>query len=325
VPIYNAAPYLEKCIESLMHQTLDDIEYIFINDASTDESACILSQVIKKYPHRYSKVENLDTNGGISNARNIGLSKATGEYVTHCDSDDWVDPEMYETLYHIASEHCADIAACNFINEYEHSSKTYSQPYSTNMEDNIRSLLDGSIFPSLWSSIIKRELIKNQGLQFPKNLNMGEDLLFNVRAYLRANKIVHTTIPLYHYRHSTNSICVRRSIISINSDITIAQIIEKELIENGVFQKYAHEIMFRKFFSKLPLINDMNDCDSYKTWLTIYPETNKKIWQYSKIDWKQKLRLWLAANGMLSLAKLFQYLLIKQHKYRQFFRLEKLS
>ena len=299
-----------------MHQTLSEIEFIFIDDASTDNSLEILECIVKKYPNRHSKIIRFDKNGGISNARNIGLSNATGEYITHCDSDDWVAPEIYEELYTIASEHNADIAACNFINVYEHSSKPYNQPYSTNMEDNIKLLLNGNIFPSLWSSIVKRDLITEHVLKFPIDLNMGEDLLFNVQAYLYANKIVHTSTPLYYYRHSENSVCVRRSYISIKSDITIAHLIENKLIEHGVLKKYASEIEFRKFYSKLPLINDMNDFNAYQSWLTIYPETNKHIWEYKQINWKQKLRLWLAANGMLPLAKLFQLSLIKQHKMR---------
>ena len=91
------------------------------------------------------------------------------------------------------------------------------------------------------------------------------------------------------------------------------------MTEHGVNQIYAQEIEFRKFYSKLPLINDMNNLNSYQDWLNIYPETNKHIWQYNQIDWKQKMRLWFAANGMLSLARIFQFILIKQHKIRHLF------
>ena len=98
IPIYNAATYIEKCVESLMQQTLTDVEYIFVNDASTDCSLQMLNNLLSNYPDKHTSIINLKENKGISNARNTGLKMAKGEFITHCDSDDWVEPETYSTL-----------------------------------------------------------------------------------------------------------------------------------------------------------------------------------------------------------------------------------
>lgn len=318
IPIYNASVYLKECVESLMRQTLDEVEYIFINDASTDNSLTILEDILIHYPNKHTKIINLEKNGGISNARNIGLDNATGEYITHCDSDDWVNPEMYATLYQLAIEKEADIVACNFIYEYKNRSKEYLQNYSSDMQENMRKLLNGEIFPSLWSSLIKRDLITYHEICFPDNLNMGEDLLFNVKAYYYANKIVHTDSSFYHYRHSESSVCVRRSRKSIDSDIAIAKLIEEFLIDNNCQKCYEKEIRYRKFFSKLALANDLNNTNLYEEWLRIYPETNTRIWDYKQINWKHRLELWLAANKMLPAAKVFHKFLRIQYQLRNF-------
>lgn len=316
IPFYNASRYLKVCAESLMQQTLKEVEYIFINDASTDSSLTILEGILKLYPNRKTKVINLEKNGGISNARNIGLDNSTGEYIIHCDSDDWIDPEAYASLYKLAHDNNADIAACNFIHEYGNDSKDFHQPYSGDMKENMKRLLNGEIFPSLWSSMIKKELICNYDINFPKDLNMGEDLLFNVKAYYYANMIAHTESSFYHYRHSESSVCVRRSRKSIDSDITIARLIEEFFIDNNCQKCYEKEISYRKFFSKLALINDLNNTNLYEEWLRIYPETNTHIWDYKQIDWKHRLELWFAANKMLPIAKIFQKFLKIQYQLK---------
>ena len=115
ITVYNREKYIEECARSLFEQSLDDIEYIFINDASTDNSIEILKTTANNYPQRipYIKIINLDQNGGVANARNIGIDNVTGDYTIHTDSDDWVDRDMYKQLYKKALETNADIVGCN--------------------------------------------------------------------------------------------------------------------------------------------------------------------------------------------------------------------
>jgi glycosyltransferase involved in cell wall biosynthesis len=101
VPVYNVAKYIERCVCSLMEQTLNDIEYIFVNDCTPDNSIEILKQTLKRYPHRKYDVKIIHHchNQGPFETRNSGLVVATGEFISYCDSDDWVDVAMYESLY----------------------------------------------------------------------------------------------------------------------------------------------------------------------------------------------------------------------------------
>ena len=104
-------------------------------------------------------------------------------------------------------------------------------------------------------------------------------------------------------------------VLSMCYDVCFMKI-EKKMKELGLYQKYTHEIEFRKFFSKLPLIQGLDNKDHYKEWLNIYPETNKHIWKYKNLSWKQRLEIWLAANKMLQIAKLLKKFLIWQHELR---------
>lgn len=318
ITVYNCEEYIETCVRSLFRQTLNNIEYIFVNDATSDNSINIIQSIIEDYPTRKClvKIINLKKNGGVSNARRIGVENASGEYVIHTDSDDWVDKNMYERLYHKAKETNADIVGCNFRHEFSDTQYDFHQQYVDTMDENIRRLINGKIFPSLCTSLTRRSLITENDITFPLGLNMGEDLFFNLQLYLYAQKIVSMDWAPYHYRHTEESSCVQRTKRSIDSDIKIAGLIETFMKEHGLYKKYAKDIEFRKFFSKLPLIHDLDDKELYKEWLNTYPETNQHIWLYDQIDWKQRFELWLAANKMLSVAKGFKYLLTLQHRLR---------
>ena len=121
VPIYNVEKYLSKCLDSLVNQTLADIEIIIVNDGSPDNSYKIVKDYLKKYPDKIKYYEK--SNGGQGSARNLGLTKATGEYVGYVDSDDYVNLTMYEKMYQKAKKTDADIVMCAHTIVYEDSKK----------------------------------------------------------------------------------------------------------------------------------------------------------------------------------------------------------
>ena len=319
IPIYKCEKYIEECVRSLFEQTIEDLEYIFVNDATPDRSITILNRLLDNYPIRKEHVIiiNLETNKGVANARQIGISHASGEYIIHCDSDDWIDKDMYEKLYLKAKETDADIIGCNFRHEFSDIQYDFHQQYADNMEENIIRIINGKIFPSLCTSLTKRSLITENNISFPIGLNMGEDLFFNLQLYLHAKKIVGMDWAPYHYRHTEDSSCVQRTRKSIDSDIAIAGMIEQIMKEKNLYEKYAKDIEYRKFFSKLPLMTDLSNNKNFQDWLNIYPETNKSIWKYNQLDWKRKTELWLASNHMLPMAKAFKHLLEFQHRLRR--------
>lgn len=131
IPVYGVERYIEQCARSLFEQTMQDgIEYIFVDDCSPDKSIEILENVLREYPHRrlQTRIIRHTENQGLGGARKTGMEYATGEYIIHCDSDDWVEPDMYETLYRKATEENADIVGCDYIFEYAKKSVVVRQP-----------------------------------------------------------------------------------------------------------------------------------------------------------------------------------------------------
>jgi len=317
VPVYNAERYLSSCVKSLQAQTLKEMECIFIDDHSTDHSLSLLKEQTASMPPSQVKIVALQQNGGVAHARNTGLDLAQGEYVIHADSDDWLEPDMLERMYELAKERDADLVGCNFFNEYDKRQTTKVQPYSDDMQANMRRLLDGRIFPSLWSSLVRRDLIKSHGITFPDGLNMGEDLLFLVKVYSHAKRIAWTDKPLYHYRHSPHSLCATKSRTGVDTDIRIAGKIEAYLQSQGLQHLYQTEVAYRKFFSKLPLIAGFRDRSAYKEWLAIYPETHKHVLNFSLLDKKLRAELWLAIHGLWLAAKAMSRFLDWQHRMRE--------
>ena len=318
VTIYNREKYIEKCVRSLMEQTLDDVEFVCIDDASTDASLLKLNRVLEDYPNRKSMVNIicLENNAGRAIARQIGIEHVKGEYVIHVDSDDWVDKDMLELLYTNAKETNADIVGCNLTHEYGTHQQIFKQSYSGDVEEDIRRLLNGRLFPSLCTSLTRTDLIKEHHITFPQGLDTGEDLLFNLSLYLVAHKVVGIDNPSYHYRHTEDSGSFQHTEKSINSVIEVACRIETLMRETGNYEKYEKDILFRKFSMKCALVTDFKNDAYNKKWLNLFPETHSYIWKYKQFSWKRRVELWLAAHDMFTMARCFQKILKIQHKIR---------
>lgn len=318
ITIYNREKYIEDCARSLFEQTLDSVEFVFVDDASIDQSVALLYNQLENYPIRkpQTKIIRLETNGGRAVARQTGLDNVSGEYIIHVDSDDWVDYDMLEKLYERAKETHADIVGCNVTHEYRSYKRLFCQDYSNDMDENIRRLLNGKIFPSLCTSLTRTSLIKDNQIAFPQGLDTGEDLLFNLSLYLHANKVVGIDNPFYHYRHTEDSGSFKHTEKSINSVIEVSRRIENLMRETGNYEKYEHEILFRKFSMKCALITKFDNQAYNKLWLKLFPETHKYIWSYKQFSWKRRVELWLAAHNQFRLAVLFQKLLKWQHRLK---------
>jgi len=318
ITIYNRERFIADCARSLFEQTLDDVEFLFVDDASTDNSVSVLEEVIAEYPTRKEMIHvlQMEQNGGRAVARQTGIDHATGEYVIHVDSDDWVDTDMLELLYTKAKETDADIVGCNITHEYKTYQKIFRQTYYETMDDNIRGLLNGKIFPSLCTSLTRTSLIKENHIIFPQGIDTGEDLLFNLQLYLHANKVIGIDAPSYHYRHTEESGSFKHTEKSIKSVIEVARRIDELMKEAGNYERFKYDILFRKFSMKSALVITFDNEDNNHAWLHLFPETHPYIWSYKQFEWKRRLQLWLAAHNMFAMAKFFQRLLRFQHKIR---------
>ncbi|MEH6947949.1 glycosyltransferase [Bacillus sp. JJ634] len=217
VPIYNVEKYLSRCLDSLLSQTIHDIEIIAVNDESTDSSLKILREYKKLDP----RIKSIDKpNGGVSSARNVGISHATGQYIGFVDPDDWVENNMYQSMYQQAIDYDADIVMCSYIREFENHSKEkiFNLPGKVFYQDEelkttIMRRLVGPLkeevsnpelldaWGTVWSKLYRREIIMNNHIRFTdlNEIGTNEDSLFNIEAFYYATSFVFINLPYYHY------------------------------------------------------------------------------------------------------------------------------
>ena len=200
VPVYNVEKYLGKCLDSLVNQTMDNIEIIVVNDESPDKSQDIIDKYAKKYKNIHAVKKK---NGGLSSARNYGLKYAKGEYVTFVDSDDYVKENMYEIMYKRAKDNNFDIVACDINYVYpNYEESVYTDPKHDSF--NIREVFI-NLYPTVCTKIFKRELFANNNLEF-KNGVWYEDveMMYRLLPYVKSIGVVH--IPFYQYLQRNESI-----------------------------------------------------------------------------------------------------------------------
>ena len=222
IPVYNCAEFLPQCIESLRAQTLDDIEMIFVCDASPDHSLEILRKA--EAEDNRIRVIAFEQNRGVSAARNAGIELAQGEYVIFCDGDDWIEPQMYERLYAMAKDKDADIAFCRVFKDYAHKQENVPLGFETGTRFDRRAIRD-TLIPAMLSketdsdelplsgytprNLFRRSVIGAH--RFREDIRYAEDLLFIVECMLDSDAAAALDEAYYHYRFHGGSVTKRFS------------------------------------------------------------------------------------------------------------------
>ena len=211
VPVYNVENYLDKCLDSVIRQTYKNIEIIVVNDGSTDSSGAICQE----FAQRDSRIIYIEKeNGGLSDARNVGLEKMTGSYVTFIDSDDWVELDYVEILYKKIIEYQADIVVGNYYSFNESEGMYYfhifGDSYYERVYDNVSIFenlyesqeMKSFALISVWGKLYKADLFKQLRFDIGK---LGEDGYLNQKIYLLAEKTIYLNKGLYAYRQREGS------------------------------------------------------------------------------------------------------------------------
>jgi len=222
IPVYNCEAFLPQCIESLRRQTMRALELIFVCDASPDNSLSILREA--EVADDRIRVIAFEKNRGVSAARNAGLDIASGEYVIFCDSDDWIEPQMYERLYRMAQEKDADIAFCRVFKDYPNKTENVPLGFATGMRFDAQAIRE-TLIPAMLSketdsddlplsgytprNLFRREVIGSH--RFREEIRYAEDLLFIVECMLDAKAAVAVDEAYYHYRFHGGSVTKRYS------------------------------------------------------------------------------------------------------------------
>ncbi len=297
VPIYNVAPFIEKCVRSLMEQTYKDVEYIFVNDCTLDNSIEILERVIVDYPNRLEQVRIIhnERNLGLAATRFEGMKVAQGGYIYHCDSDDWVELEMLETMYNSAIAIDADMVFCEAVKETQSGPQRYTIDYDEETQENgLLNMNLSEIHVAIWNKLVKRNLYDTYSIEYFPGINMGEDSALTVRLRYFSKKTIVVHSPFYHYnRMNINSMCAVCSEKSIGQQKALAQEIEKFFISVGKEKQYIRVIDFYKFMSKQSILRCEKD---YKRWYSIFPESHKSIILFTNLSLKGRILWWICAH-----------------------------
>ena len=208
VPVYNVEKYISRCLNSLINQTLDDIEIICVNDCSVDNSF----QIVKEYAARDSRFVLIEheTNQGLGSARNSGIGIASGEYIIFIDSDDYIDTDYCEKLYNTAKKYDADIVVTNLLkhkkryNRYNVFFKSIKE--AIDLSDKINICKDNKQrFFNATNKIFRNDFLKYNKILFQVGCYF-EDVMFTVKSIFLANKIVSCPEVAYHYMENPSSI-----------------------------------------------------------------------------------------------------------------------
>ena len=204
IPVYGASEHIEKCARTLLSQTYADIEYVFVNDGTRDDSIDKLKRVVEEFPGRASSVKIIEQeNKGVAVARQVGMKNVTGEYVIQVDADDWVEPDMIEFMVRNIQQAGAEIVYCDYY--FESPDGTSAAEEKVYPEDRKQEMLRDmyygrNIHGYFWNKLFRRSLYDKVQV-FPE-YGMRDDLVVVAQLMYYAGTISHLVRPLYHYRVS---------------------------------------------------------------------------------------------------------------------------
>lgn len=249
IPVYNAESYINRCIESCLNQTLDDIEIILVDDCSNDNSRNIILEYSKKYPSKIRYIFQI-TNQRQGAARNRGMEIAKGEYFIFVDSDDWIEPDMCEVLYDKAIETDADMVGSHYYKSWD----DHHEEHRVNVKENMYGDMDyfkknlyTKNYGMFWTRIYKAEFLRNAKLTFPENI-FYEDAYFNFYSVLYSKKIDMIDRFFYHYYQGNQSTVRNRNNPHQYERINIAEYIFDYMNDRKELKVYEGIIKFKYLY-----------------------------------------------------------------------------
>mgnify|MGYP004604313335 CR=1 FL=1 len=236
VPCYNSSSYVDRCMDSLINQTIDSFEIVLVDDGSTDDTLVKLKKYRKEYSDKVVLV-TLDKNMGLGNARNIGIKHSSGEYIGFVDSDDYVDLNMFEVMYNKASKNNSSVVECNFIWEFPNKNKidiTNGYELGSEMLVNVRVMVCNKIYKKKWLDEINP--LFAVGLKY-------EDVLFTYEYVPYVKSVSFVDEAFYHYVQ-------RKSSLANNQNIRVRDIYDVLLqvrdyyVKNKIYDEYKNELEY---------------------------------------------------------------------------------
>ena len=311
IPVYNVEPYIERCLHSLFNQTLKDIEYIFVNDCSSDASVSKIYDILSLYPNRncQTKILNHTHNMGVAAARTTGIKAATGDYIIHCDPDDYIELDMYEKMYSRATDLDVDIVVCHFWLERCGHRELKTPFYDNTPQKCLKNMCkrkEQAGVRTIWNKLVRRELIFKYDIFPYKNIDYGEDFNCVVRFFYYAKSINVIKDPLYHYSQRYNSI----SASPINAKVLKMQICNIDLIcqflqqhNRGKYKEFCNHL---KFLLKQEYKTFFNEKE--REWFNLYRESHRDILTLASYPLKSRIILFVALQNYFLYKKIKSYI-----------------
>ncbi len=301
MPIYMVEKYLEKSLHSIFTQTYPIIDYVFVNNNSSDNSLQILQDTIAKYnidQTRYTII-NHDKNEGIAVSRAECISNAKGDYILFVDSDDWIENNTVEQMVLATKDGSIDIVGCDFLKDFVSGRTSYHhENYSESCRENMIRCLNYEIATVLWKLLVKRTLFEN--IKITPHVDIVEDYIISVKLYYYAKSFVAIPKAYYHYVQYNQDRVSLQTIRSINMHIKGVKEVEQFCREKGLYDDVVRQkLLLRKFNlkSNFVLNKKLLNKDSY---FSVFPEANG-IWREIGYSRKQRIRFWLADHGLFFL------------------------
>jgi len=278
IPVYNVEHFVEKCVRSLLEQTYQNIEFIIVDDASPDSSLIKIKQVVSLFPDRKERVRYIlhEKNQGLPTARNSGLNIAKGEYIFHCDGDDWVDHDMIDEMVRNSLLHDSDIVYSDWYLTFEKRERYMIQTGSIIPSECIKAMLEGRMRFNVWNKLVRRTLYEDNSIRFPDGKAMGEDMTM-MKLFCHAQSVSYIPKAFYHYLQLNPNAYTKQSsekkLIEIRENVANVMAYIVNIFGEHYFER---EFFYFKLNIKLPFLISL-DSKMYDLWRAWYPEANKYI------------------------------------------------
>lgn len=291
VPIYKVEDYIRECIDSILAQTYPDFELILVDDGSPDDCGRICDDYAKR-DNRIKVVHKV--NGGLTSARNAGLEVAKGEWIMHVDGDDWIEPDMIESLIQAAQVTGADLVFGDFM-KYGPGQGHYRFPdWVEEKHDSLCRFISYS-WTILCGSLIKRILYTDNQLKSPEGISYCEDFHLIVRLCHFANKVVNVHRPFYHYRYRPTSIMSNMSRKTEADEQWVYQDTIRFFKEQGVYEDYRKVMSWRVLKSAQELLLDPA---GHKRFMELFNDGREFIFSCPFVNRKIKMLAWMMTHNL---------------------------
>ena len=304
VPVYNVEKYLRQCLDSILAQTFTDWECILVDDGSTDDSG----KICDEYAEEDSRISTIhQVNKGSSVARNAGLAKSKGIYLSFIDSDDWVENNYLERLLETAKLYKSDMVICSFYRNFSNGKTLVAQNRPTENKGIkiIMESLEGTLHAGLWNKLIKRSLFSDNNILFPK-YNYYEDMNVTIRLANSTDSVSYCSDVLYHYRINMFSQTYHNNVTkkfsqfeefawNMNDLLSNVNFSEKDDVVCAIYQRvnsYKYDMLTRYIFYRKEL----------KHMLSIIPES---------VNWERKLSRVILLNLATRYGFFFPIIVVK--------------